>query len=345
MAERADAVRRRQRLGRRDGGPGQRHGLRGHGFGVVRLVRRQPPRRQPVCRLRSRAGCAHRQARVALPGDQARPLGLGHADRAKPGDGDAQRQAGAGGRAAHQARLRVRARPQDRRAVVPGGRAARAGIHHRRRASRCAPAASAAATAVHPAADDRGDGHHAHARGACRGAEAIPRTNQRSAVHASHQRLDRLPWCRRWRRVGRRCVRSRYRAALRQRQRDAVDHAADPQHRHRALWQQVRVVPPFRSNRRTAGAFTRGCREAAVARRHRRHHPHRHRPHARLSRHGRQEHRRRRRISRHRKRPGQRCGHCRRSQSPEVPQRRGSAVARSRWLPANHATVGYVERP
>ena len=40
-----------------------------------------PPRRQPVRRLRARARRAHRQARLALPGHQARRLGLGFPGR------------------------------------------------------------------------------------------------------------------------------------------------------------------------------------------------------------------------------------------------------------------------
>ena len=44
LAERADTLRRRERLGRRDGRSDERNGLRRHRLRVVRLVRRQPAR-------------------------------------------------------------------------------------------------------------------------------------------------------------------------------------------------------------------------------------------------------------------------------------------------------------
>ena len=52
-----------------------------------------------------------------------------------------------------------------------------------------------------------------------------------------------FPGRRRRRRVGRRGVRCGHGAALRQRQRDAVDRPADPQRRHVALQLEVRLVP------------------------------------------------------------------------------------------------------
>ena len=58
--EGADALGRRQRLGRRHRGPEERDGVRRHRLRVVRLVRRQPARRQPVRRLRARPRRAHR---------------------------------------------------------------------------------------------------------------------------------------------------------------------------------------------------------------------------------------------------------------------------------------------
>ena len=74
---RASARRRRERVGRRHRRSEARDGVRRHRIGVVRFLRRHPPRRQPVRRLRAGARRAHRPAHLALPGHQARRLGLG----------------------------------------------------------------------------------------------------------------------------------------------------------------------------------------------------------------------------------------------------------------------------
>ena len=62
----------------------ERDGVRGHRIRIVRLVRRQSPRRQPVCRFRHRARRAHGQTGVALSGHAPRPVGLGPANGAEP---------------------------------------------------------------------------------------------------------------------------------------------------------------------------------------------------------------------------------------------------------------------
>ena len=114
---RLQAVGRRQRVGRRHRRREARDGVRRHRIGVVRLLRRDAARRQPVRRLRARARRAHRQARLALPGHQARRLGLRLPRLAEPGHGDAQRPHGRRGRADHEVRLRLRprtARPASR---------------------------------------------------------------------------------------------------------------------------------------------------------------------------------------------------------------------------------------
>ena len=85
------ALRRRQRVGRRHGRSETGDGLRRHRLGVVRFLRRQPARRQPVRQLRARARRAHRQARLAFPGHQARRVGLGLPGGAEPRHRHAQR--------------------------------------------------------------------------------------------------------------------------------------------------------------------------------------------------------------------------------------------------------------
>ena len=126
--------------GRAERRPEARHGLRGDRLGVVRFLRRQPDRRQSVRQLRAGAGCAHRQANLAFSGRPARHVGPGFSRGAEPGDGDAQRQAGRGRRADHQDRLRLRARPQDGQAALPGevsqGSRVEAGWREARRCSR-----------------------------------------------------------------------------------------------------------------------------------------------------------------------------------------------------------------
>ena len=61
-------------------------GIRRNRLRVVRFLRREPARRQPVRQLRAGAGRAHRQARLAFSGRQARRLGLRFSRRAEPGD-------------------------------------------------------------------------------------------------------------------------------------------------------------------------------------------------------------------------------------------------------------------
>ena len=78
---RLEVRRRRQRVGRRLGGREARDGLRGDRIGVVRLLRRQPARRQPVRRLRAGARRAHRRARLALPGASSTTCGTATSPR------------------------------------------------------------------------------------------------------------------------------------------------------------------------------------------------------------------------------------------------------------------------
>ena len=140
-----------------------------------------------------------------------------------------------------------------------------------------------------------------------------------AAVVRGHHHLPRRG---RRRGMGRRGVRSRLGAALRQLERDAVDRQADSEQRHLALQQQVRDVPPRRPEGIAGGAVARGHRQSALAGGDRDAHPSGHRPDAGVSRHGRAQHQRRRRLSDHRRRQGRGPEADERSELAQVPQRR-----------------------
>ena len=321
-------VGRRERLGRRDRRREARDGVRRHRLGLVRLLRRHAARRQPVRRLRARARRAHRQARLAFPGHQARRLGLRLPRVAQPRHRHAQRPQGGRGRADHEIRLRLRAEPAHRRAAVPDRIAEGAAVGDRRRAAVRAAAVSGEAAAVHAAGAHRGHAHDADAGGARRRAGAFQEILERLLRAAVVRRHDHLPRRRRRRRMGRRGVRSGLGAALRQLERDAVDRQADPEQRHVALQQQVRDVPSRGSQGIAVGAVARRRRRPPHARGDRGAHPPGHRPHAGVPRHGRAQHQRRRRVPGHRRRQGQGSEADERSELAEVPQRRREHLSR-----------------
>ena len=92
-----------------------------------RHVRRASRRRQPVRPEHRLRGRRDRRARMALPDDPPRLVGLRPADGADP-DGSRGSRGGRdyeGGGAAHEAGVRVRVRPRDRRAAVAESRSAR----------------------------------------------------------------------------------------------------------------------------------------------------------------------------------------------------------------------------
>ena len=185
---RLQAVRRRERVGRRHGRREARDGVRRHRIGVVRLLRRHAARRQPVRRLRARARRAHRQARLALPGHQARRLGLRLSRLAEPRHRHAQRPQGGRRRADHQVRLRLRPGPADRRAAVSDRVAQGAAVGRRRRAAVRAPAVSGEAAAVHAAGSHRGHADDADAGGARGGAGAVPQVFERASSRRRRSR-------------------------------------------------------------------------------------------------------------------------------------------------------------
>ena len=104
-------LRRRERVVGRDARSATRHRVRRDGLGVVRFLRREPTSattcsRTRVLALDARTG----QARLALPGHQARSVGLGFPRAAGAGDRHARRHAGRRGRADHEDGLRLRLR-------------------------------------------------------------------------------------------------------------------------------------------------------------------------------------------------------------------------------------------
>ena len=132
-------------------GPGAGHRLSPDGDADQRLLRRPPPRRQPL--LGQPGGGRHRDRgpAVALPVHPPRRLGLGPAVRADPGRRRDRRRVAQDRGAAEQAVVAVRLRPGDRRAhlahrgarggaVERAGRAAGAHAAVRDEAARLRPA-------------------------------------------------------------------------------------------------------------------------------------------------------------------------------------------------------------
>ena len=120
------------------------------------------------------------------------------------------------------------------------------------------------AAAVRAPGADRRHADDAHAGGARGRARAVPQVCDgllHAAVARRHDRVSRL---RRRRGMGRRGVRSRHGAALRQLERDAVDRQADPEQRHVALQQQVRDLPSRRSQGLAVRAVARSASATAV---------------------------------------------------------------------------------
>ena len=109
-----------------------RHHLRADGHGTLRLLRRQPPRRESVRQQPARARRAQRQAALALPDDPSRSLGLRPADGAEAADRRARRRLDSGHRATEQARLRLRLQSHHGRAALADRRAPRAAVRHAR---------------------------------------------------------------------------------------------------------------------------------------------------------------------------------------------------------------------
>jgi hypothetical protein len=247
-------------VGRRHRRREERDGVRRHRIRVVRLLRRQPSRRQSVCELRARARRADRPAHLAFSRHPPRRVGLGLPRRAKPGHGEAPRPQHRRGRADYEVRLRVRARSAHRRLAVSDSTTEGPAVAGRGRAARRDAAVPGEAAAVHATRSHRGHAHHPDAGRARGGPAAIPPVRRRHVRATDRARRHRLSRIRRRRGVGRRRVRSRQRAALRQLERDALDRAADPEQRHLALQRELRDLSSRGSQGIAGGARARRLR-------------------------------------------------------------------------------------
>ena len=136
-----------------------RHQRRHH-----RLLRRSPPRRQPVQHEHHRAGRRDRGTALALPDGPPRHLELRHPDGAGPDGRDRRRAGDQGGLPGHQAGLPLRARSRDRRAHLAHRGAPRPGVQHPRRGALRDPAVPDPARPLRPAGPDRGPPDRLHAR-------------------------------------------------------------------------------------------------------------------------------------------------------------------------------------
>ena len=133
-----------------------------HLFGHQRHVRRAPARRQPLAvhRVRRRGDG---RARLALPACPPRPVGLRHPGRADPGRPYRRRARRQGGDPDHQAGVRLRVRPGDRRADLADRGAAGAAVGHPGRGDLSDAAVSDEAAGVRPPGGDRREPDRLHA--------------------------------------------------------------------------------------------------------------------------------------------------------------------------------------
>ena len=133
--------------------------LRRDRLGVLRLLRREPTRRQPVRELDPVPEGRDRRARLALPGREARRLGPRLPRRPGPDHDHEGRQAPRRRGADREERPHLRSRPRDRRARLPDGGAAREAVRRAGRAARDHAAPADPATALHATEVHRGSGH------------------------------------------------------------------------------------------------------------------------------------------------------------------------------------------
>ena len=150
----ASAVRRRQCLGADRGGPGNGSRVPADRLADCHVLWRRAARRRQIRIVGRGAGRDHRHARMELPGDASRHLGLRCRGAAKPCHLAPERPRRACRRRRDEDGLRLRARPRHRAAAVPGGGAGGPG---ERRAGRGggADAAGALSTAAAGAAAPR----------------------------------------------------------------------------------------------------------------------------------------------------------------------------------------------
>ena len=184
--------RQRGLLGARHGGSRVGPVLHRHGIRDERLLRWVSPGEQPLRELGGCARCEDGQARLALPTDSPRHLGLRPADRADACGhhrGGPPRQ---GRRPAHQAGIRVRAGPRDGQAGVAHRGAAGAEVRRARGVDVAHAAVSHQAGRRGGAGGDRERSRGLHARDQGRGAFAS-RVSIVSVVSIRLRRCRRRP--------------------------------------------------------------------------------------------------------------------------------------------------------
>ena len=224
-AGRLEGERRRECVGGLERRSETRHGVRGDGLGVVRFLRRQSPRRQPVRRLRACAGRPNRKAGVAFSGRQARSVGSRFSGGAQPGHRDARTE-----RKWMPWRRSPRPASSSCSTGRPASRCFRSSIvrfrHRRWTASRPRRRSlSAEAASFYAAGVYRRHGDEPDSRGPRGRARLAGQTRFEGHVHASQRARHGADAGYGWRRrVGRRGVRSGDRVALCELERAAMDY-------------------------------------------------------------------------------------------------------------------------
>ena len=242
---RLQAVRRRQRVGRRHRRREARHGVRRDRLGVVRFLRR----RRGTATTCSPTACSRstRAPASASGTSRASSTTCGTATfpprRASSRCTRNGRSVDAVAQITKYGYVYVLDR-QTGEPLFPIEYAQGAAVDARRRAGWPSAAVSGEAAAVRAPGPHRGHAHDAHAGGARRGARAVPQ-DARSGFLAppSFEGTIIFPGVDGGAEWGGAAFDPDSGAALRQLERDAVDRQADPEQRHLALQQQVRDLP------------------------------------------------------------------------------------------------------
>ena len=165
------------------GGSGARLRIPAHRSPDGRLLRRPPPRRQPLLAEPGVPGRAHRRARVALPDGAPRHLGLRSARAPHPPRHQRGRAHHSGGGAGHQAGVHLRLRPLHGRAGVAHRGAAGGAQRGARRVDRPHPAVPHPPRPLRPPGRVGGRPHRLHPGAARGGARHGLPAGDRAALH------------------------------------------------------------------------------------------------------------------------------------------------------------------
>ncbi len=157
-------------LGADGRGSGARHRVSAGRGSDERSLRRRAARQQPVRQHARRARREDGPARLASPADSSRHLGLRQPDVADPARRDGRREAREGRRAAHEAGVRVRVQPRDRRAALADRGEIGADVRRAGRVDRGDAAVPDQAEGLRPPGRDRGRPRRLHSGDQGRGA-------------------------------------------------------------------------------------------------------------------------------------------------------------------------------